>query len=235
MSSTRFRRRADRGGGGRYAGLRPELEQRVRGRALPVPWRRTMLELGTPEPLSMTLGPTDGCRRPTGGRWRAIPGGGVVEAQVYDAAFFIAFEATLPSAIAGTEALHARAGTRRSRCGLCRAGGGNCLHRRRYRGGGQLSARGRAISPTSWCLHARPDRPGRVGGHLARSGWLLVDGRGPGDPGLGGGGSTRGAGRHGPGAGRAEDRRRGGGVPLVGCLLSSTGSSTRRGPGMASF
>jgi hypothetical protein len=37
------------------------------------------------------------------GRWRAIPGAGVVEAQVYDAAFFIAFEATLPSGLAGTE------------------------------------------------------------------------------------------------------------------------------------
>jgi ABC-type uncharacterized transport system substrate-binding protein len=63
----------------------------------------TMLELGTPEPLSLSLR-EDGRmqtthRRPVAGD----PGRGVVEAQVYDEAFFIAFEATLPSAIAGTE------------------------------------------------------------------------------------------------------------------------------------
>jgi ABC-type uncharacterized transport system substrate-binding protein len=62
------------------------------------------MALGPPEAVSMTLRP-DG-RMQTVHR-RAVagdPGAGVVEAQVYDAAFFIAFEATLPSEVAGPEA-----------------------------------------------------------------------------------------------------------------------------------
>ncbi len=59
------------------------------------------LTLGAPEPVSLTLR-TDGRmqtthRRPVAGD----PGTGVIEAQVYDEAFFIAFEATLPSALIG--------------------------------------------------------------------------------------------------------------------------------------
>jgi ABC-type uncharacterized transport system substrate-binding protein len=59
------------------------------------------LTLGAPEPVSLTLRP-DGRietahRRPVTGD----PGTGVIEAQVYDAAFFIAFEATLPSVLEG--------------------------------------------------------------------------------------------------------------------------------------
>jgi len=59
------------------------------------------LGLGAPEPVSMTLRP-DGRietvhRRPVTGD----PGAGAIEAQVYDEAFFIAFEATLPSSVSG--------------------------------------------------------------------------------------------------------------------------------------
>jgi ABC-type uncharacterized transport system substrate-binding protein len=59
------------------------------------------LALGAPEPVSMTLRP-DGRietvhRRPVTGD----PGAGEIEAQVYDEAFFIAFEATLPSSVSG--------------------------------------------------------------------------------------------------------------------------------------
>lgn len=62
---------------------------------------QTQLTLGAPEPVTMTLRP-DGRmqtvhRRPVTGD----PGTGPVEAQVYDEAFFIAFEATLPSRITG--------------------------------------------------------------------------------------------------------------------------------------
>jgi ABC-type uncharacterized transport system substrate-binding protein len=62
------------------------------------------LDLGPPVPVDMTLRP-DGRietvhRRPVGGD----PGGEApVEARVYDAAFYIAFEATLPSGIAGSD------------------------------------------------------------------------------------------------------------------------------------
>lgn len=59
----------------------------------------TALTLGAPEAVSMTLRP-DGRIETT--HRRAVsgdPGGGPVEAQVYDAAFYIAFEATLPSAM----------------------------------------------------------------------------------------------------------------------------------------
>ncbi|MGP1359091.1 DUF1007 family protein [Roseicyclus sp.] len=64
----------------------------------------TALGIGAPEAVSMALRP-DGRietvhRRPVTGD----PGGdAAVEAAVYDEAFFIAFEATLPSGIAGTE------------------------------------------------------------------------------------------------------------------------------------
>jgi ABC-type uncharacterized transport system substrate-binding protein len=59
------------------------------------------LGLGAPRPVSMTLRPdgrleTTHVRQVTGD-----PGMGVIEAQVYDAAFYIAFEATLPSGLAG--------------------------------------------------------------------------------------------------------------------------------------
>lgn len=65
----------------------------------------TPLTLGPPEAVSMTLRP-DGMietthRRPVSGDPGGGPSGGVVEAQVYDAAFYIAFEATLPSAMTG--------------------------------------------------------------------------------------------------------------------------------------
>jgi ABC-type uncharacterized transport system substrate-binding protein len=61
------------------------------------------LEIGPPEPVSVTLG-QDGRmrtvhRRPVSGG----PGAGEIEAQVYDEAFFIAFEATLPSTLVGPE------------------------------------------------------------------------------------------------------------------------------------
>ncbi len=59
------------------------------------------LSLGPPEPVSLRLRP-DGRmqtvhRRPVAGD----PGGGPVEARIYDEAFYIAFEATLPSGIEG--------------------------------------------------------------------------------------------------------------------------------------
>jgi hypothetical protein len=155
-------------------------------------------------------------RRPVAGD----PGAGVVEAQVYDEAFFIAFEATLPSVGRGTGGLRARTGPRRSRRRLCRAGGGACRHRRRGRGGGQLSPPWARFSPTSWCLHACRDRPGRVGPRPSRGVGFWALGRGPGGAGLGDGGATRGAGRHGPRAGRAAGGRCGGGDPAAGvCFL----------------
>jgi ABC-type uncharacterized transport system substrate-binding protein len=64
------------------------------------------LGLGAPEAVSMTLQP-DGRietvhRRPVTGD----PGAGEIEAQVYDEAFFIAFEATLPSTITGPPSMN---------------------------------------------------------------------------------------------------------------------------------
>lgn len=60
------------------------------------------LRLGAPEPVSLALLPD--------GRMRSVhrrsvdgdPGSGTVEARIYDEAFFIAFEATLPSAMEGS-------------------------------------------------------------------------------------------------------------------------------------
>lgn len=59
------------------------------------------LGLGAPEAVSMTLQPDGRIETVHRRDVTGDPGTGEIEAQVYDEAFFIAFEATLPSAISG--------------------------------------------------------------------------------------------------------------------------------------
>lgn len=64
------------------------------------------LEIGAPQPVSMELGPDGRMRTVHRREVHGDPGpvaGAEIEARIYDAAFYIAFEATGPSGVAGTD------------------------------------------------------------------------------------------------------------------------------------